>query len=216
MSPCRFVNMAYSKKAITWARRQKPVACGCGCEVEIMARPAWYVQRENPPKHRYVTGHSPRANEAVTQTVPEAEEAGRPAPDIIMGATKNMNPYAVIATCRCGVSWKVMPTVGYLITKEGCSFCSNDDIVAGRIAEGLEPYPDDDLDESDGGVEMSVTTYFTLKAMYPFDNDLPRQALTLGNLAHQLKTGTFRGTQQLADEVRDILDQCGLSEEYIP
>jgi hypothetical protein len=207
--------MAYSQRAITWARRQKPVVCGCGCEVEIIARPAWYVRKDNPPRHRYVTGHGLRADETVAQTVPEADEVGRPEPGVIMGK-KNTNPDAVIVICSCGVQWKVSPTIGYLITSEACSYCSTDTIVAGRIAEGLEPYPDDDLDESEGGVDMSVTTYFKLKAMYPFNNELPRHALTLGDLAHQLKTGTFRGTSQMAAEVRDILDQCGLSEEYIP
>ena len=212
--------MAYPKKAITWARRQKPVACACGCELMIMPRPAWYARKDNPPRRRYVTGHGPRADETVTQTIPEAEEVGRPKRGTIMGE-KNVNgeivakPGAVIVTCKCRVQWRVMPTIGYLITNEGCSFCSTDKIVAGRIAEGLEPYPDDDLDESDGGIEMSVTTYFKLKELHPFTNDLPRQALTLGDLAHQLKTGTFRGTSQMAAEVRDILDQCGLSEEYI-
>ena len=183
-----------------------------------MPRPAWYEEKENPPRCRYVTGHSSRAAEAVAQTVPEAEQKGRPEPGVIMRATKSKDPDDVIVTCKCTVQWKVMSSIGYMIASEGCSFCSTDAIVAYRIGEGLEPYPDDDLDESDGGVEMSVTTYFTLKAMYPFvnDSDLPRLALTLGDLAHQLKTGTFRGTQQLADEVRDILDQCGLSEEYIP
>lgn len=191
--------MGYSKRAITWARRQKPVACSCGCEVIIMPKPAWYARRNKPPEVRYIRGHSPQS------TDPKTEYQERPDELIAVNTT----PDAVTVECPrrdCGTRWQVVPSIGKYIAEDGCSFCAIDDIIAYRVAEGLPVYPEDDLDETDGAVSLSVPMYLRLKGAIP--------NMTLGEAAKQIKAGTFRDPEAEA-EIRDILDQCGLSEEYI-
>jgi len=235
--------MAYSRAAQTWAKRAKPLECSCGCGVIIMPKPAWYKARHSPPKVRFIRGHEPKADETPAFTTPAQNE--RPTDLIVAHEPKadetpafttpaqnerptdlivaNKTPEAVIVTCPrpgCGTRWQTSPEAAERILEEGCvAYCQIDDIIEYRIANGLPVYPDDDLDEAEGAVTMSVRAYNelkTLKSISPsLQKDVPAAAMTLGTLAHQIKTGTFRGTAQTESEVRDILDQIGLSEEYI-
>jgi len=201
--------MGYSVKAVTWARRQKPVGCSCGCGVIIMPKPAWYAKRNKPPEVRYIRGHSPQS----TDTKPEYQDR----PDELILANKT--PDSVVVECPrqgCDTRWQVSPKIADYISEDGCSFCAIDDIIADRVAQGIPVYPDDDdLDETDGAVTMSVPTYLFLKAKFA--------GKTLGEIAAMIKNGTFKAhplieaeiRDILETEIRDILDQCGLSEEYI-
>ena len=208
--------MAYSKAASTWAKRAKPLECSCGCGVTIMPKPAWYKHRHEPPEVRYIRGHEPKADEAPAFTTPAQNE--RPTKLILA----NKTPEAVVVTCPrhgCGTRWQTSPEAAERILRDGCvAYCQIDDIISYRVANGLPVYPDDDLDEAEGAVTMSVRAYNELKALKSISpslqKDVPAAAMTLGTLGHQIKTGTFRGTAQTETEVRDFLDQCGLSEEY--
>lgn len=209
--------MGYSQKSITWAKRAKPVECSCGCGVIIMPKPSWYKARHSPPEVRYIRGHEPKADEAPSFTTPAQNER----PTELIKA--NTEPTAVIVTCPrpgCGTRWQTSPEAAERILRDGCvAYCQIDDIINYRLEHGLPVYPDDDLDEAEGAVSMSVRAYNELKALKSISpslqKDVPAPAMTLGTLAHQVKTGTFRGTTKTEAEVRDILDQCGLSEEYI-
>ena len=195
--------MAYSQTAITWAKRQKAAACACGCEVIIPPKPAWYSRRHRPAEIRYIRGHSPQAEQAQ----PDHELPERP--DGVILASKD--PDAVAVQCSrpgCGTRWQVCESMADYITRE-CSFCAIDDIVADRVRQGIPVWPADDLDETEGAIEMNVPTYHFLKERVPH--------MSLGELARHIRNGTLHTLrdQRIASEVRDILDQCGLSEEYI-
>lgn len=201
--------MAYSKRAITWARRKTPVKCSCGCEVIIIPKPAWYARRNKPPEVRYIRGHSTREiNANPSQARERAEMKERP--DTLILIDKSLD--AVTVECpnpECGTRWQVSATVADIITNGGCSFCGMDDIIADRIRQGIPVWPEDDLDESEGAIAMNVPTYQFLKEECPH--------MSLGELAQHVKNGTLPQLrdQRIAAEVRDILDQCGLSEEYL-
>lgn len=190
--------MAYSYKAIAWAKRQKASACACGCEVIIMPKPAWYTRRHRTAEIRYIRGHSPQAEQAQ----PDHEFPERPT-ELILA---NKDPDAVLVKCDCGTQWQVCASIADYIVYEGCSFCAIDAIVTDRIVRCIPVWPEDDLDETEGAIEMPVQIYLMLKSLDP---------QTLGELASRIKDGTYRGSAQSASAIRDILDQCGLSEEYI-
>ena len=208
--------MAYSQKSISWARRKKPVECSCGCGVIIMPRPAWYARRNKPPEVRFIRGHTTREGNADPSSLRERVEM-KVRPTTLILLEKKLEEAITVECPRtgCGTRWQVSVSVGDLITDEGCSFCAMEDIIADRIAQGIPVWPNDELDKSEGAIQMSVRTYLCLKALGPhLQTDVPQQAMTLGTLAHRIKTGTFRGTTKTEAEVRDLLDQCGLSEEY--
>lgn len=206
--------MAYSRKSIAWARRKKPVACSCGCEVIIMPRPAWYAKRNEPPEVRFIRGHTRTVDLANCNR--RAEMKDRPS-GLILSGTPSLDDVTVkCPRLNCGTRWQISASMADLITEEGCSFCAIDDIVADRMSQGIPVWPADDLDETEGAIEMDVPTYLWLKEMGPtLHTNVPSSAQALGDLARHIKDGTFRGNTHTANEIRDILDQCGLSEEYL-